>query len=129
MPPICRDGQNEGQPLRPPFSLATKAEAPNRHTESRAATSATAASATARTAPATVASAAASAAACRAAPAASVAAPSSGKLHAAIRCSHVFFVVDVESREAHVRDFFLTENNCRCRVLHRYILCRTNDCR
>ena len=35
MPPICRDGQNEGQPLGPPFCSATKAETSNRHTESR----------------------------------------------------------------------------------------------
>jgi hypothetical protein len=128
MPPICRDWQNEGQPLGPPFCSATKAKAPNRHTESRAATSApTAASAPARTAPAPVASAAASAAACRAASTASVAAPPSNKLHAAIGCSHVFFVVDVESREANVRNFFLTVNKCRCSVFRWYTLCRTSD--
>jgi pimeloyl-ACP methyl ester carboxylesterase len=31
-------------------------------------------------------------------------------------CSGVFVVEDIESRQADVRDFFLTESNYRCRV-------------
>ena len=43
-------------------------------------------------------------------------------------CSSVFIVEDIESRQADVRDFFLTESNYRCRVLRRCIACRTNGC-
>ena len=43
-------------------------------------------------------------------------------------CSGVFIVEDIESRQADVRDFFLTESNYRCRVLRRCIACWTNGC-
>ena len=43
-------------------------------------------------------------------------------------CSGVFVVEDIESRQADIRDFFLTESNYRCRVLRRCIACRTNGC-
>src|SRR5260370_37305350 len=43
-------------------------------------------------------------------------------------CSSVFIVEDIESRQADVRDFFLTESNYRRRALRRCIACRTNGC-
>ena len=42
--------------------------------------------------------------------------------------SGVFVVEDIESRQADVRDFFLTESNYRWRVLHPCIACRTDSC-
>jgi hypothetical protein len=42
--------------------------------------------------------------------------------------SGVFVVEDIESCQADVRDFFLTENNYRCGVLRRCIGCQTNGC-
>ena len=41
------------------------------------------------------------------------------ELHAGLRCSGVFLVEDIESRQADVRDFLLTESNhgTRCGVL------------
>jgi hypothetical protein len=60
-----------------------------------------------------------------AASAASVSAPSGSNLYAGTMCSSVFLVEDIESRQADVRDFLLSEDN-RCGVLRRYIANRTN---
>jgi|SRR3984893_7806107 len=48
------------------------------------------------------------------------------ELHAGLRCSGVFLVEDIESRQADVRDFLLTESNhgTRCGVLRCYISSR-----
>jgi hypothetical protein len=43
-----------------------------------------------------------------------------------MRCFGVFFVEDIESRQADIRDFFLTESNCRRGFFYRFIACRTN---
>jgi hypothetical protein len=85
----------------------------------------TAASSTASIASAAADCAAAAAAASSAhcAPAAAsctASAPSGGKLYAGTMCCSVFLVEDIESRQADVRDFLLSEEY-RCGVLRRYI--------
>jgi hypothetical protein len=55
---------------------------------------------------------------------ASAAAAASCKSYASGKRRIVFFVEDVEGRQADVGDFFLTENNSASVVLRRYILCR-----
>ena len=85
----------------------------------------TAASSTASTASAAADCAAAAPAASSAhcAPAAAsctASAPSGGKLYAGTMCCSVFLVEDIESRQADVRDFLLSEEY-RCGVLRRYI--------
>jgi len=45
------------------------------------------------------------------------------KSQASAKRGLAFFVENVEGRQADVRDFLLSENNCRCGVLRRYIRC------
>jgi hypothetical protein len=52
------------------------------------------------------------------------AAMTSRKSYALAKRWIVFFVEDVEGRQAYVRDFFFTENNSVWVVLRHYILCR-----
>jgi L,D-peptidoglycan transpeptidase YkuD (ErfK/YbiS/YcfS/YnhG family) len=75
-----------------------------------------------RTAAMTAAAAAMTAAA--AAAAAMTAAAARCKSQALAEWRLVFFVEDVEGRQANVRDFFFTENNSACVVLRRHIRCR-----